>query len=49
MRTLRLLPRSEIDDIVEKNERVEIKCEFCGKRYEMSPDEIMLKLADKMG
>lgn len=39
-RTLRLLPQSEIDDIVEKNEEIEIKCEFCGKRYEMTPQQI---------
>ena len=44
MRTLRLLPRSEIDDIMEKNEEIEIKCEFCGKRYEMTPAEIREKL-----
>jgi len=39
-RTLRLLPRSEIDDIMEKNEVIEVKCEFCGKRYNMAPDDI---------
>lgn len=47
MRTLRLLPRSEIDDIVEKNEKIEIKCEFCGKRYEMTPDYILKNLEEK--
>ena len=40
-RTLRLLPQSEIDDIVSKNEEIEIKCEFCGKRYEMTPKMIL--------
>ena len=48
-RTLRLLPRSEVDDIMEKNEEIEVKCEFCGKRYCMSPEKILanLKLAPK--
>ena len=44
MRTLRLLPRSEVDDIMEKNENIEVKCEFCGKRYAMTPDAIKAQL-----
>ena len=46
MRTLRLLPRSELDDIMEKNENIEIKCEFCGKRYAKSPAEIQAQLEE---
>ena len=46
MRTLRLLPRSELDDIMEKNENIEIKCEFCGKRYAKSPTEIQAQLEE---
>ena len=44
MRTLRLLPRTEVDDIMEKNENIEVKCEFCGQRYGLTPDEIREKL-----
>ena len=44
MRTLRLLPRSEVDDIMEKNEDIEVKCEFCGKLYNLTPEEIQAKL-----
>ena len=44
MRTLRLLPRTEVDDIMEKNENIEVKCEFCGKRYYLTPNEIREKL-----
>ncbi len=44
MRTLRLLPRSEVDDIMEKHEDIEVKCEFCGKRYSLTPEEIKEKL-----
>ena len=46
-RTLRLLPRSEIDDIMEKNEEIEVKCEFCGKRYRMTPEVILENLEGK--
>ena len=31
MRTLQLLPVREVVQIVEQNEVVEVKCEFCGK------------------
>jgi len=31
LRTLRLLPAREVADIVAKNERVEVRCEFCGR------------------
>ena len=43
-RTLRLLPRSEVDDIMEKNEDIEVKCEFCGKRYSLTPEQIREQL-----
>ena len=29
---------------MEKNEEIEIKCEFCGKRYTMTPEEIRADL-----
>ena len=40
LRTLRLLPRSEIDDILSKNDVVEAKCEFCATCYRLTPDYI---------
>jgi len=43
-RTLRMLPRSEVDDILEKNEAIEVKCEFCVELYTLTPDEIREKL-----
>lgn len=46
LRTLRLLPRTEIDDILRKNEVVEVKCEFCGKFYRKTPAEIELALQE---
>ena len=29
-----------MDDIMEKHEDIEVKCEFCGKRYNLTPEEI---------
>ena len=46
-RTLAMLPRSEIDDIISKNDNVNVKCEFCGKRYSMSPADIETELASR--
>lgn len=43
-RTLRLLPRNEIDDIMEKNDDIEVKCEFCGTRYSLTPEQIQAEL-----
>jgi len=39
-RTLRLLGAKEIRSILEKEKKVEAKCEFCGKVYEMNSQEL---------
>merc|ERR1712087_124552 len=39
-RTLRLLPADEIQAIKENNEVVEVKCEFCGTLYRLTPSQI---------
>lgn len=45
-RTIKLLPRNEIDEIIESSgERVEVKCEFCGRKYGLTPDQIEAELA----
>jgi molecular chaperone Hsp33 len=44
VRALRLLPRSDIDEILSNEEKVEARCEFCGKVYRMGPDEVLAKL-----
>jgi len=44
LRTLKLLPRAEIDEILEKNGQIEVKCEFCGKRYVETSEGIRVKL-----
>jgi len=40
IRSLTLLPESEVSDILKTGENVEAKCEFCGKFYRLTPDEV---------
>ncbi|KAL3903228.1 MAG: hypothetical protein SGILL_010525 [Bacillariaceae sp.] len=49
VRALRLLPRSEVDDILETQEKIEARCEFCGQTYAMGPDEIRSELDNTIG
>jgi molecular chaperone Hsp33 len=39
-RALRLLPREEVDEILEKEQQIEARCHFCGKVYRMTPEEV---------
>ena len=43
-RTLALLPRHEVDEILESNDKIEAKCEFCARTYSLGPEEIRAKL-----
>ena len=43
-RALRLLPREEVEDILEKEEEVSARCQFCGKTYRMGADELRARL-----
>ncbi|GKY99344.1 hypothetical protein MPSEU_000889400 [Mayamaea pseudoterrestris] len=49
IRSLRLLPRSEVDDILAKEEKVEARCEFCSRIYRLSPDQVREKLQNASG
>eukprot|EP00536_Pseudo-nitzschia_multiseries_P001478 jgi/Psemu1/322080/estExt_fgenesh1_pg.C_190015 len=49
IRALRLIPRSEVDEILENEEKVEARCEFCGKTYSLGPDEIREELDNATG
>lgn len=40
LRTLLLLGPDEIGEIVEAGDPQEVCCEFCGRRYQLAPDEI---------
>jgi len=46
LRALRLLPQAEIEDLLEKEEKLEARCQFCGKVYEMGPDDVRKKLQE---
>jgi molecular chaperone Hsp33 len=48
-RALRLLPREEVEDILEKQEQIEARCQFCGKVYRMSPDQVEARFAAATG
>jgi len=48
-RRIRLLPISEVDKIIEDNEQVEARCDFCGKVYRMSPDQVAKKFEEATG
>jgi molecular chaperone Hsp33 len=45
IRSLTLLPQSEVDDILKVGENVEAKCEFCGTQYKLTPEEVVEEIA----
>ncbi|KAG7374277.1 Hsp33 domain containing protein [Nitzschia inconspicua] len=49
VRALRLLPREEVDQILESQQKIEARCDFCGKQYKMGPDEIRKELDNATG
>jgi molecular chaperone Hsp33 len=49
IRSLRLLPRTEVDDILAKEEQVEARCEFCSRIYRLSPEQVREKLENASG
>jgi len=49
VRALRLLPRDEVDEIIETQEKIEARCEFCGQTYELGPEEIRKELDNATG
>ena len=49
VRSLRLLPLEDVEDILAKEERVEARCEFCGKVYLMEAHEVRERLEQATG
>ena len=49
IRALRLLPEGDVEEILEQEEKIEARCEFCGKIYRMGPDGIREKMLDAKG
>jgi molecular chaperone Hsp33 len=48
-RSLRLLPKAEVDEILETEEQVEARCQFCGTVYRMGGDKLRERLANAKG
>lgn len=48
VRSLRLLPAADVEDILEKQERVEARCEFCGKVYYLEAEQVREKLREDL-
>jgi molecular chaperone Hsp33 len=49
LRALRLLPKEEVEEIIERQEQVEARCQFCGKVYRMGGDELRQRLDQATG
>eukprot|EP00980_Cylindrotheca_fusiformis_P007827 scaffold1669_cov129-Cylindrotheca_fusiformis.AAC.38 len=49
VRALRLLSTEEVEEILEKEEKIEARCEFCGKVYRMTPEEVKTEFAEATG
>lgn len=45
IRSLKLLPIEDVDDILNNEQKLEARCEFCGKVYNMTPNEVRQYLA----
>lgn len=43
-RTVQLLPKDEIEDVLAKEEKIEARCEFCKTQYTLSSGEVELLL-----
>ena len=40
IRTLKLIPREEVNQIIAEKNGVEVKCDFCGKAYKLTTEQI---------
>jgi molecular chaperone Hsp33 len=49
VRALRLLPAEEVDEMMEKEEKIEARCEFCGRVYQMMPEDVKKEMAEASG
>ncbi len=49
IRALRLLSPEDVEDLLEKQEKVEARCEFCGKVYSMTQEEVRKEMATAKG
>mmetsp|Transcript_5758 Transcript_5758/g.5953 ORF Transcript_5758/g.5953 Transcript_5758/m.5953 type:complete len:141 (+) Transcript_5758:192-614(+) len=45
-RTLSIIPREELMEIIETEEIIEMKCEFCGTKYSVTKEQILQKIVN---
>jgi molecular chaperone Hsp33 len=43
-RAMKLLPREEVEEILEQEQKVEARCQFCGKVYRMGAESLRQRL-----
>ena len=48
-RAVRLLPKEEVEKIIEEEEKLEARCHFCGAEYTMSAEEVAERFATATG
>jgi molecular chaperone Hsp33 len=48
-RSLCLLPRNEVEEILEKEEQIEARCQFCGREYRLGADQLRERLETVTG
>merc|ERR1712194_934194 len=48
-RSLRLLPREEVDSILKEEGQIDARCEFCGKVYRVGPEDVERKFNEAVG
>lgn len=49
VRALRLLPRQDVEEMLQNQEQLEARCQFCGKVYRMGPDEVKRRFEEAKG
>lgn len=48
-RSLRLIPKEEVDEILKEEGHIDARCQFCGKTYRMGPDEVEKRFSEAHG
>ena len=49
IRALRLISREEVESILSEEKKIEARCDFCGKVYKMTPEEVREEMAKAEG
>lgn len=49
IRALRLLSQDDVEEILIQQEKIEARCDFCGKVYNMTPEQVREEMASAKG